>query len=116
MTVASAKRWFTSNSIISLISIFLLISLLASLISPVFFSADNFQNIIRNMAVVGIIAMGMTTVLIAGEVDLSVGSTMAFSAMVGATLMGGGASIPVIAATLTAGMLVGLVNGLGVSE
>jgi len=115
MTVASAKRWFTSNSIISLISIFLLISLLASLISPVFFSADNFQNIIRNMAVVGIIAMGMTTVLIAGEVDLSVGSTMAFSAMVGATLMGGGASIPVIAATLTAGMLIGLVNGLGVS-
>jgi len=115
MTTVSVTRWFSSSSIITLIAIFLLISLIASLISPVFFNADNFQSIVRNMTVVGIMAIGMTTVLIAGEVDLSVGSTMAFSAMVGAALMDGGASGPVIAATLAAGMLVGLVNGIGVS-
>lgn len=115
MTVARATRWFSSSPIISLIAIFFLLTLVASLISPVFFSPENFQNIIRNMAVVGIIAMGMTTVLIAGEVDLSVGSAMAFTAMLGATLVDGGASAPVIFVTLLAGVLVGLVNGVGVA-
>ncbi|MEX1058272.1 MAG: ABC transporter permease [Natronospirillum sp.] len=115
MTVARATRWFTASPIISLIAIFLILTLIASLISPVFFSADNFQNIIRNMAVVGIIAMGMTAVLIAGEVDLSVGSVMAFAAMVGATLVDGDASTPVIAVTLLSGIFVGLVNGIGVA-
>ncbi len=115
MSVAKATQWFSSSPIISLIVIFFFLTLVASLISPVFFSVENFQNIIRNMAVVGIIAMGMTTVLIAGEVDLSVGSTMAFAAMLGATLVDGGASAPVIAVTLMAGVLVGLVNGVGVA-
>lgn len=115
MTVARATRWFSSSPIISLIAIFFLLTLVASLISPVFFTPENFQNIIRNMAVVGIIAMGMTTVLIAGEVDLSVGSAMAFTAMLGATLVDGGASAPVILVTLLAGVLVGLVNGVGVA-
>lgn len=115
MTVANATRWFTSSPIISLIAIFLILSLIAGLISPAFLSVDNFQNIIRNMAVIGIIAMGMTTVLIAGEVDLSVGSVMAFSAMVGAAMMDWGASTSVIAAALAAGGLAGLVNGLGVT-
>lgn len=115
MTVARATRWFSSSPIISLVAIFLLLTLVASLISPAFFSTDNFQNIIRNMAVIGIIAMGMTTVLIAGEVDLSVGSVMAFSAMFGATLVDGGASGPVITLTLLAGIAAGLVNGIGVA-
>lgn len=115
MTVANATRWFSSSPIISLIAIFLVLVMAASLISPAFLSADNLQNIIRNMAVVGIIAMGMTTVLIAGEVDLSVGSVMAFASMFGATLLDGGSSWPVILLTLGAGLAVGLVNGIGVA-
>jgi len=115
MIIANVKRFFSANPIVSLLGILVLILFIASMISPVFFGTENFQNIIRNMAVVGIVAMGMTTVLIAGEIDLSVGSTMAFSAVVGATLMEVDATLPVILATLAAGVFVGLINGLGVS-
>src|SRR5438270_5519465 len=39
-----------------------------------FLSANNLLNIIRNMSLIGIVAVGMTFVLVAGEIDLSVGS------------------------------------------
>ncbi len=44
-----------------------------------FLSVENFLNILRNVSLPGIIAFGMTMVIIAGEIDLSVGSTVAFS-------------------------------------
>ena len=51
-----------------------LICLVMSQISEVFFTEDNFFNVTRNFAFIGIIAMGMTAVIITGGIDLSVGS------------------------------------------
>jgi ribose/xylose/arabinose/galactoside ABC-type transport system permease subunit len=44
-----------------------------------FFSTDNLLNVLRNVSMQGVIAFGMTMVIIAGEIDLSVGSMVAFS-------------------------------------
>jgi len=65
--------------ILTTISIFVLMYLLASLVFPGFFSLYNFVNIFKAVAFIGIIAVGMTLVIISGGIDLSVGSVVAFT-------------------------------------
>ena len=43
---------------------------------------ENFYNITRNFAFIGIMALGMTTVIVTGGIDLSVGSVMGLAAIV----------------------------------
>lgn len=52
-----------------------------------FFSVDNILNVMRNVSMQGVIALGMTMVIIAGEIDLSVGSMVAFAGCVIAWLV-----------------------------
>ncbi|MCB1970459.1 MAG: ABC transporter permease [Geminicoccaceae bacterium] len=78
-----------------------------------FATKNNFYNITRNFSAIGIIAMGMTAVIITGGIDLSVGSVMALSAIVAARLLEAGAGWHVaVIAGLLAGGLVGAVNGM----
>jgi ribose/xylose/arabinose/galactoside ABC-type transport system permease subunit len=66
----------------------LLVLILLSVLKPeTFLTADNFLNIFRRSSVNAIIAVGMTAIIIAGGIDLSVGSMMALSGMVGAWMM-----------------------------
>lgn len=57
-----------------------------SIIAKNFFSISNMWNIVRNISFKGIIACFMTMVIVAGEMDLSVGSTVAFSGVLVATI------------------------------
>jgi ribose transport system permease protein len=59
-----------------------IISGVMSIREPVFASEDNFFNITRNFAFIGIMALGMTPVIITGGIDLSVGSVMGVVAIV----------------------------------
>lgn len=83
-----------------------------------FATKNNFYNITRNFSAIGIIAMGMTAVIITGGIDLSVGSVMAFSAIVAARILEfGGDSHWIVAyvavlAGLIAGVAVGGINGV----
>ena len=84
-----------------------------SQMSSVFFTEDNFFNVTRNFAFIGIIAMGMTAVIITGGIDLSVGSVVGISGMVTAMVLNGGHSWWAgIAAGLLVALMCGLVNGL----
>jgi simple sugar transport system permease protein/ribose transport system permease protein len=66
----------------------LVICLVMSWLQPeAFASADNVYNITRNFAFIGIMALGMTAVILTGGIDLSVGSVMAIAGQVGATLV-----------------------------
>lgn len=71
------------NSIpmITTISLFVLMYGIASLVFPGFFSLYNFVNIFKANAYIGIIAVGMTFVIISGGIDLSVGSVVAFTSI-----------------------------------
>jgi ribose transport system permease protein len=59
-----------------------------AIIAPGFFTTDNLLNVLRNVSMQGIIALGMTSVIIAGEIDLSVGSAVAFAGCWAAYLTG----------------------------
>jgi ribose/xylose/arabinose/galactoside ABC-type transport system permease subunit len=68
-------------------SLLLILFALSMLAPDKFLTADNFLNIFRRSSVNAIIAVGMTAIIIAGGIDLSVGSMMALSGMVGAWMM-----------------------------
>jgi ribose transport system permease protein len=77
-----------------------------------FLTPDNLANIARQTAMVSIMAFGMTFVLSAGEIDLSIGSVVAFSAMVVAILLRETTMVVAVAGALAVGLAIGLVNGL----
>ena len=78
------SRDFLKSNVIYIVFIVMLIGL--SIFSDSFLSLNNFRNILRQSSFVGIVALGMTYIMIAGGIDLSVGSTMALAACVGARL------------------------------
>jgi len=76
-----------------------------------FLSPVNIMNIFRQTAVISILAIGFTFLLSSGEFDLSVGSTVAMCALIGAlTLQQAGIFVAVLAALAT-GALIGVANG-----
>lgn len=77
-----------------------------------FLAPDNLANIGRQTAMVSVMAVGMTFALSAGEIDLSIGSVVALSAMVVAILLRDGQFAVAIAAAVAVGLVTGLVNGL----
>jgi ribose/xylose/arabinose/galactoside ABC-type transport system permease subunit len=89
-----------------------LICLVMSQVSNVFFTEDNFFNVTRNFAFIGIIAMGMTAVIISGGIDLSVGSMMALCGMVAGMVMTRNGQIVPTPGLMWLGTLAGLVSGL----
>lgn len=88
-----------------------------SAISPEFRQPGNFLNLLRQASFNGLIAFGMTCVILSGGIDLSVGSTFALSAIVCAEMIGHG--VPVIVAVpvaLLVGVALGLISGLLVTK
>jgi ribose transport system permease protein len=90
-----------------------LMCVVMSQVSDVFFTEDNFFNVTRNFAFIGIIAIGMTAVIITGGIDLSVGSIVGLSGIVTGLVLHAGHSLwaGIIAGLVTA-LLCGLVNGI----
>ena len=90
----------------------ILICIVTTIEQPNFATKANFFNTTRNFAAIGIMAMGMTAVILTGGIDLSVGSVMALSAIGAARLLemdfpwlvavGGGLSL---------GLIAGAING-----
>ncbi|WP_192243020.1 ABC transporter permease [Mesorhizobium silamurunense] len=78
-----------------------------------FLNPDNIANIVRAVSETGIIAIGMTFVIITAGIDLSVGAVLGLSAVVTATMMisGGFGLISTILAVLAMGIVFGVVQG-----
>jgi ribose transport system permease protein len=89
-----------------------LVVIMANL-SPVFATTQNLGNVLAQTAVIAILAIGQLLVILTRGIDLSVGSTLALSAVVGATVFGSsdGGALTVLA-MLGTGAAVGAVNGL----
>ena len=85
-----------------------------SFTSPEFLSRENLLTVARQFSVIGIISVGMTFVIVAGEIDLSVGSVLALSGCIAAQLtVEHGWSLPAAGAVaIAAGALAGTANGL----
>ncbi|MFN8457788.1 MAG: ABC transporter permease [Anaerolineae bacterium] len=106
------------NTGLSLLLVFVLMCLIFALLTPHFLSLQNFVNIGQTLAVVGIVAIGETILLIAGGVDISVGSVAALSGVV-ASLLWDNEILPIWACVvvgLLSGAVIGLLNGLVVTR
>jgi ribose transport system permease protein len=122
MATQLAPRKSTFNSFRSVfqgpIVALVILLLLFGLTTPAFFKTGNFINVLNQITVWGLLALGMTLVIITGGIDLSVGSVMALSMM---TL---GWSFKVLALpfwaaiflALLIGALCGLINGLMITK
>ena len=83
-----------------------------TLVDRGFLSPSNLMNILRQTAMVSIMAVGMTFTLSAGEIDLSIGSTVALAALISAVILEHIDFIPLaILASLGTGFVIGFING-----
>ncbi len=88
----------------------------AAIISPAFLNPFNIINVLRQIALFGIVSVGMTFVILTAGIDLSVGSIVAVAAVVSAMLLDAGTPIPlVLGAGLAVGLAMGALNGIGVT-
>ncbi|WP_246301792.1 ABC transporter permease [Mycoplana rhizolycopersici] len=95
------------------IFIFLVVVAIAAILSPNFMTPTNIANLFQQAAVVGVVAIGMTFVILTGNIDLSVGSVVALCGMLVAVLLAGGMPIlPAIAITILTGAAAGATIGL----
>ena len=89
-----------------------IIFLFFSFMTQHFFALGNLQNILVQTSFIGMIALGMTLVMINGNIDLSVGATMALAASLSVGLQESIGLFPAVAVGLGAGALLGALNGL----
>src|SRR4051812_34414922 len=81
-----------------------------------FLTYHNFKTIFTQTVIVAIGALGMTIIIVSGGIDLSVGSSIAFTSVVGAMLIQKGwGPMPALLATIAAGGLIGLLNGAAIA-
>jgi ribose transport system permease protein len=92
---------------------FVLICVVLAILSPVFLRWNNILNVIRQSSIYGVMAVGMTFVILSGGIDLSVGSILALSGVISAGAATNEMSLfMIIALGLLVGLLCGLFNGL----
>ena len=99
----------------SAVVVFLMLFLISALRYKQFFTPINLVNLFRQSSIIGVIAVGMTFVIITGCIDLSVGSTVAVCGILAARMcsVNIGAAILV---PLCAGALIGIINGTVVTK
>lgn len=105
------------KSQVVLIGLLVILCVAISIAAPQFYSVDNTIAILRQCALVLIVAVGMTMLLVAGEVDLSVGASLAFTGCVAMDVTNRTHSVTLGAlAALAFAAAVGLFNGLVVTR
>lgn len=108
-----AVDWRRYVIYIGFVVVFLFFAILLS--GQGFLSATNLLNILRQTSTIMVIAVGMTYVISAAEIDLSVGSVAGLSSVVTAMTISAYGVVPGIAAGLAVGVIVGAINGTLVS-
>ncbi|MEH1896439.1 MAG: ribose ABC transporter permease [Nostoc sp.] len=106
------KSISTLLEVAGILPILVIICILFAFLSPNFLTGGNIVNILRQASINIVLATGMTFVILTGGIDLSVGSILAVSAVVGLLVsLLPALSWAAVPAALLAGLLLGLVNG-----
>ena len=114
---AVPQRIFRLPREIGILGALVLMILVLAVFIPQFRDIQNITNITRNFSFVGIVAMGMTCVILTGGIDLSVGSVWGMTAVIVAYLLTHGWPVPfAIFVSLLAACGIGLLNGLCITR
>lgn len=102
---------------IGLLLAFLVICILFSILSPVFFTQTNLLNVLRQISLVAISGIGVSLIILLGEIDLSIGSAQAFIGIIAVSILNRTQSVFLaIIGGLVVGGLIGLLNGVLVTK
>jgi putative xylitol transport system permease protein len=120
LEIAARRAWAPQLlSRYGIIVAFFALSAVLTFSNEYFLTWGNWANVLRQTSINGVLAIGMTYVILAGGIDLSVGSVLALAGMVtGSLVTGTGAHSPLLAigAGLLTGVALGSVNGLLVAR
>lgn len=107
----------TTQTLLAFGSLILLL-IFFSVLSPNFFRTENLIGVLMATAVNGILAVGITFIIVTGGIDLSIGTVMTFgSVMAGVFITMWGLPIPIgVVAGIGAGALCGFFNGIAISR
>lgn len=115
MEIARSLRGYLQQ--FGLVIAFLLLALTLTLLSNRFLTVSNVINVLRQSTINGIIAVGMTMVILTAGIDLSVGSILGLTAVVTADLLQRGWPVGLaVGAGLALGAFLGLINGLLITK
>ncbi|WP_205135979.1 ABC transporter permease [Virgibacillus halotolerans] len=94
-----------------------IIFVIVGMVNSEFLSINNLQNSLKSSLLYIVLAIGLTFVLLTGNIDISVGGTLGLSAAVsGLILKNGGSIIVAILVAVLIGALIGFINGIGVAK
>ena len=107
---------FIKRNIGTIIGLILLV-IIVSISTPKFLTSSNILNLLKSNSVNAIISCGMLLAILMGEIDISVGSTVGLSGIIGAYMITnvGLPVVPTVLICLGVGALVGIVNGVAIS-
>ena len=109
---SKAQAWKNFIQVAGILPILVAICVIFSLVTPNFLSVGNLINVIRQASINIVLATGMTFVILTGGIDLSVGSILGVTAVVGVLVsLAPGLGWFAVPAALIAGVFLGLLNG-----
>ncbi len=112
-TVEKRAQFKGLYTLLGLVVFILLMVVIMSIVSPVFLTSGNIINIIRQVSLNGILAVGLTFVILTGGIDLSVGSLVAVTGVVvGSMLVNGYGWMEAVVAGVAISVIFGVFNGV----
>ncbi|MEK3980058.1 ABC transporter permease [Psychrobacillus sp. FSL K6-2836] len=115
LNAKSRLAWLWSEY--SVIIAFIIIFIASTIMNPRFLDINNQLNILMQVSIIGIVALGMTVVMLSGGIDLSVGSVLALVGVITVLALNASGSILVgIFTALVVGSFAGFLNGLMVAK
>jgi ribose/xylose/arabinose/galactoside ABC-type transport system permease subunit len=90
--------------------------IVASILSPRFLTPTNILNIVRQVSIFGILAIGQTFVILTGGIDLSVGGVLALVVVLTGGLLPQLGIFPTVLVAMLVGVSIGIINGIGVTK
>lgn len=110
------KQLVSSSNFGILIALVVMV-IIFTILKPSYFSKNNILNILVSCSIVGLVAIGETFLMIAGQIDMSPGSVSAFSGVLVAVLLAAGWPLfPSLLVTLIMGAVIGLINAILVTR
>ena len=130
-TIAPQQDWVALIGQFGALIVLIIICMVFAYLEPAFVSQRNIFNVLRQVSIYGLLAVGMTFVILTGGIDLSIGSVLAFAGLVAASVEKGGRGLlsvgaagesagygipAALASAILVGLLAGLLQGFTVSK